>query len=245
MVQYYSTPCLLFFLSLYNSLDTIFTQCNNFVGKLYMGIRDAFTEKLYYLLENVTIPLPVKSINISASSSAVPDWYYSLDKKQFIQWKFSTPISVLLSYYNAYYLPILSMEILEEDSVIYDLTDFIGDIKVHTSGAVVFPSIAHILGAWSLSSGIILDATREFNVRIIDIDGNTVLFPTDSYEYFEALDNELESEVIDETLDVSGNVDVSELVPELVPEPEPEVKADLELVPEPEVKAELEPEVTT
>ena len=133
------------------------------------------------------------------------------------------------------------MEILEEDSVMYDLTDFIGDIKVHTSGAVVFPSIAHILGAWSLSSGIILDATREFNVRIIDIDGSTVLFPTDSYEYFEALDNELESEVIEETLDVSGNVDVAELVQEpevkaeLVPEPEPEVKAELELVPEPEV----------
>ena len=226
MAQYYSSSCLLFFLSMYNSLDTLYTQCSTFTGKLYTGINNAFTEKVYFLLENISTPFLVKSINISAYSSAVPDWYYSLDRKYFIRWKLNTSATELISRYDSHYLPILSMEVLEGDAIMHDLTDYVGSIKVFAPGKAFFPSIAHIIGAWSLSSGIVIDTTRDFKIRLIDMEGNTLIFSTDSYDCFEEVSkddegmSELDSEILEEvsqTITEIVNASIAEVEPEVEP----------------------------
>jgi hypothetical protein len=83
-------------------------------------------------------------------------------------------------------LPILSMTIVDEGRVIHDLTEFLESVRVfHRNSA--FPSIAHILGAWSLSSGIVLNIKREYFANIITTDADTMALPVDTHEYYTAV----------------------------------------------------------
>jgi hypothetical protein len=127
----------------------------------------------------------------------VPDWYYLAESNTFVEWEHATPLSSLTRV-NSLQLPVLSMEIIEDDAVVYDLTEFIDNLKIHTLGDEFFPSVAHILGAWSISSGIVLDTTRGFIVRMIDTQANTIETEPNNYAYIHFKDDDIEAQ------DVSG-----------------------------------------
>jgi hypothetical protein len=175
---------LLVLVELYNRLDNTYNSFKRFFKTLYGGIRNAFVEKNYYLFENISYPFLTSSVNISASSSAIPDWYYIPSRKAFLKWENNRTLSSLLES-KPLALPVLSMEILDKSAVVYDLTDFIEGLQVYSNDATLLPSIAHILGAWSLSSGIILDVKRGFTARMINTDANTVESKVDSYTYID------------------------------------------------------------
>jgi len=201
--HYSSTQGLLFLLGLYNYLDGAFSEVSKFATKLYRGVKETFSPKIYYLFECLPAAYLTTSVNIAASSSAVPDWYYLAETKTFVEWEHFTPISSLMRI-NSLQLPVLSMEIVEEGAVVYDLTEFIENIKIHTLGDEFFPSIAHILAAWSISSGIVLDNTREFTIRMIDTQANTIEAAPNSYAYIHFRDHEdIEAEDL-EAEDLSG-----------------------------------------
>jgi hypothetical protein len=65
--------------------------------------------------------------------------------------------------YKVSTLPILGLDITEGEKAAYDLTDFLEGVYVAQTGEEkTYPSLAHILAAWSLSSGIVLDPQRYF-----------------------------------------------------------------------------------
>ena len=66
------------------------------------------------------------------------------------------------------------MEILENERVIFDLTDFLEKLKIYGN---TMPSVEHIVGAWQVSSGIVLDVTSPYVVRHITEDADTILTP--------------------------------------------------------------------
>ena len=130
---------------------------------------------------------------------------------------------------HTYDLPILSMEILAGEDVVCDLTDFIASVKVHTYSMDVLPSIAHLLGAWSIHSGIVLDRGRNFMVRVIDTRANTIDLHTEDHEFMSiesedkpedipVLNEPLQEAEIEEspTNSVSDHVSGSEPAPEAV-----------------------------
>jgi hypothetical protein len=195
--NYSSTQGLLFLLGVYNYLDNALSDLKRLAKKLYKGMKDTFSPKVYYLFECLPVPYLTSSVNISASSSAVPDWYYLSESNTFVEWEHATPLSTLTQV-NSLQLPILSMESIEDDAVVYDLTEFIDNLKIHTLGDEFFPSVAHILGAWSISSGIVLDTTRGFIVRMIDTQANTIETEPNNYAYIHFKDDDIEAQ------DVSG-----------------------------------------
>jgi hypothetical protein len=198
MVAFYSsTQGLLFLLGVYNYVDNALSDLKTFVKKLYRGVKDTFAPKVYYLFECLPAPYLTNSVNISASSSAVPDWYYLADTNTFVEWEHAESLSNLMRV-NSLQLPVLSMEIVEGDAVVYDLTEFIENVKIHTLGDEFFPSVAHILGAWSISSGIVLDTTRGFLVRMIDTQANMIETTPDNYAYIHFKNDDIEAQ------DVSG-----------------------------------------
>ena len=180
MTGYLPSKSVLVLLGAYNCLEHTLSRFTGAVRRLYRGVKDAFTEKVYYFFEKNPTGFLTTSVNISASSSAVPEWSYLPSKNTFFRWT-RTPPTLHAEHFQE--LPLLSMEILENDLVVCDLTEFISTIRVHLDEQPLFPSIAHILGAWSLSSGIVLDNTRRFTTRIIDLEANTHEYEVNSYDF--------------------------------------------------------------
>jgi hypothetical protein len=67
----------------------------------------------------------------------------------------------------------LSLEIVNSaDRVIYDLSDFVESVRFIETEEYSGPTIHHVLAAWSLSSGIVVDY-RMYTIRYIDGNGDT------------------------------------------------------------------------
>lgn len=82
-------------------------------------------------------------------------------------------------------LPILSLEIRDGDTVLHDLTEFIGTMRVHVRGDDKFsPSIVHILSAWTITSKIVLNPkltgssiNTSAEITPIELDSTTFIRP--------------------------------------------------------------------
>ena len=130
------------------------------ISKVAQGIQSAFHERVYIFLEGYSAPFPEHAVNLFASSSAALDFYYNADKKQF-----STGAG------TSRRLPALSLEIVRDGVVAFDLTDFIEKVTVVTEEE--FPSVSQIVHAWMIDSHVILSRTCEFVARIVSEDGST------------------------------------------------------------------------
>jgi hypothetical protein len=167
---------------MYNYLAYAVGTCATTIHTLYTGVRNAFSVKTHILFEGISTPYDKVLVNTGAPSSAMPLWWYNKDETAFIEWSPLNDRDVK----KGVSLPILSMTIVDEGRAIHDLTDFLETVRVfHTNG--VFPSIAHILGAWSLSSGIVLNTKREYFASIITSDADTLALPVDTHEYYTAV----------------------------------------------------------
>jgi len=207
-----STNALLWMLRLYNTIYTYTSSTIDYGKSVYECVLDAFSTKIYVLFEDIMTPYLVSRVNVAASSSAVPQWYYLPEKNAFVQWELGQPVeSLMMNAQEVRSLSVLSMEIHHEESVVYDLTDFLEGVRVYRSSPGVEPSVAHILGAWSTSSGIVLDRKREFIVSMVADSGNTINCDPLSFVGLETMDitpfhegEEETEEVESETVDVSG-----------------------------------------
>ena len=70
--------------------------------------------------------------------------------------------------------------------LLLDLTDFTEAVHIYGDAS---PSLAHLLGAWSLHSGIVLDVSRSFTARMINSTGGTVTLPINLYTSLDILAN--------------------------------------------------------
>lgn len=163
-----------FFNLVTNGLAYSFERCS----KVWVALEESLTGKEYIFFELNPAPYAELAVNEKASGSARAEWLYDADQKVFTQYGADSG--------NNKPLPILSLEILYKEKVFYDLTDFAEMIRVRTAAGDLAPCIPHILGAWSLSSGIVLDATRGFEVRLVDMEANT--FEVSPFDYSELND---------------------------------------------------------
>lgn len=167
----------LFFIRVFNILSKAFAQGFEGCSKVWSSLEGAFASKQYLFFENNPAPYFHTTVNESASGSAKIEWIYDTDSKTFTEFDAEAEEDGV----NAP-LPILSMEIMYKDKVYYDLTDFIENVRIKAISEDCSPCIPHILGAWSLSSGIVLDLTRGFEVRLIDSAADTIMVSLHDYK---------------------------------------------------------------
>lgn len=147
--------------------------------EIYSAVACTFQEKAYVFFEADGTAYAAHEISTTASGSAKPAWAYNPDTKTFYEWCVSPTFSVDTALIR-YRLPVLSMEIVEglgdNAKVAYDLTDFLEKVVVMNveDGGRRFPSVAQILGAWRLSSHIVLDRSGRFQVRLMTDAADTV-----------------------------------------------------------------------
>ena len=163
-----------------NTIARIFDVCVRFLRSL----EEVFSSKEYIFFDFNPAPYLHTSVKETASGSATPLWLYDSDTRIFTQYDIegSGRGGTMCR------LPILSLEIIYKDKIEYDLTEFIDTIRVRSIGddTKSAPSIPHILGAWGLQSGVILDSMRGFEIRLIDEIANTIEMPP--FEYSDLYD---------------------------------------------------------
>ena len=150
--------------------------CVTNVAYLYKTLVDAYSVKTYLLFERMVSPYNRSDVHLGSASSALPLWYYREDTRTFNEW------SLEYTENKRSEIPILSMAITDGERILHDLTDYMESVRVfHSTGAI--PSIAHILGAWSLSSGIVLNPTNNYFVTVITSTADTVTLPMTDVKY--------------------------------------------------------------
>ena len=181
MYSPYITSTILFLARTYifikNTYDTVYENLH----VLYNKLQKALSKKQYVFFQYITSPYNILDVIIAASSCAPPLWYYIPENKAFISCNLVASVEdTLNSAKRGSPLPILSMEVVENDQVVFDLTDFLSSITVYPSTHNKCPPVAHILSAWTLSSKIVLDRERSFVVRLMDV--NAKEYETDVCE---------------------------------------------------------------
>ena len=154
----------------YTFVSNTYDLLGSFFRKVYRVFSED-SEPTYVFFENIMHPYNASCLNISHAESALPDWYYKPHENMLLQWTFSAKMN---SPFPRLRSKILSMEILENERVVVDLTEFLEKMKIY---GTFMPSVEHIVGAWYVSSGIVLDTTSQYVVRHITEDAETVLTP--------------------------------------------------------------------
>jgi len=171
-------------LRVYNGVDKVITSLCKTVSLVYTAITHSLKKKTYVLFENISTPYPIENVVFGSPSSAVPDWYYLPDTNTFVRWQVGKSVDELMffAFYNKS-LPVLSMEITLSGETLFDLTDFIGTVCVSSDLENDFPSVAHIVGTWSLTSGTVLDQSTPFNASMIDLAANMIQVSVQNFHY--------------------------------------------------------------
>jgi hypothetical protein len=206
-------------LSTYNYAANTLGATKKFATKLLNALYTLFNPETYIFFDRVSHAYPALKVNPYASTSAIPMWTYNSDTHEFFEWP------MVASSQAGDQLPLLSMEIVEDGNIAYDLTDFIETIRVYNAcGEVCAPYICHIIGAWTLSSGIVLDPYKNFTVHLITNDGDSqrvnlndmIVSYTeqeedeqeeDEQEEDEQEEDEQEEDEQEETIESSTNID--------------------------------------
>lgn len=163
-----TTSVLLWALSWYNTLENAWDAARDWATSAYTSFTQLFGPQIYIFFHGITSPYHERLVNPAASGSAPAEWKYDAKIHAFLEYGGAPEVQE-----KSHRLPILSLEILHKDKVVYDLTDFVDTIRVYASDQKA-PSTQHLVGAWGLSSGIVLNRTRGYEARMITNKAATV-----------------------------------------------------------------------
>ena len=180
-------------LGAYNTSTFVFDSCVSIVTRVYHAALYACYPPTYYFFHDRVMPCEDRrAYNIGANGSATPMWTYNPEQFQFVAWPPVATDDLTMSHQ----LPILSMEIIHNDTVLYDITDFIEKVRVYNPELDrQSPSAAHVVGAWTLTSGVIPDLYMDLELRIIDLEANTKTIPIMSMDPLEDVAEEVAQKV--------------------------------------------------
>jgi len=186
----------LLLLRIYNRVVNAANFCLTNANYIWETLVNAYSVKINLFFEGIAAPYNKAAVNVGAPSSAHPLWYYREDTKTFVEWTVNfQSMEDIEAILKARSLPILSMGVVSDEQLVHDLTDFVESIRVFHSNPETFPSIAHIIGAWSLSSRIVLNPANKYFATIITSTADTIAVPIDSLEHFNAV-AETETETV-------------------------------------------------
>ena len=98
-------------------------------------------------------------MKLSVAGAPRIEWTYNSDTQLFVSPGFEG---------RSQHLPYLSAGIWHEGLLLYTITDFIEDCKYQSEEP---PSPQHILSAWFLKTGILLDPSLPFVLKVISEEG--------------------------------------------------------------------------
>jgi hypothetical protein len=121
--------------------------------------------KIFVFFQGSMYPYRLQDVTLAGPGVAPVEWFYDADNKLFLDSK----VYNTTNEYHAKHFEWLSGEIKYNNITLYDISDFLEDIK--WTGTTK-PTVNHVLAAWSLHSGIVLNGKEGLYLYTINENGN-------------------------------------------------------------------------
>ncbi len=128
------------------------------------GVLRSLQTPLYIFFKGSSHPYRMQDYSLTGPGVAPIEWYYNAETKRFV----SRLLYTTTNEYNTHHLEWLSGQIKYNDLVLYDITDYLQQVRW---AGVTRPSTSHVLAAWSLHSGIVLNTVDGLTLQVINSDG--------------------------------------------------------------------------
>lgn len=157
---------LVYSIRLINFVWSFFSSSYHVSKKVSWNVYSALQAETYYFFKNSAHPWDARRFNLSAAGSPEVDLYYNADTKTFSRSENDG---------HLHHFPYLTAEIYHGNLALYDITSFTESLK--WTGGDVAPSANHVLSAWSLETGILLDPSLPLVLKIITQEGEESTIP--------------------------------------------------------------------
>lgn len=157
---------LVYSIRLINFVWSFFSSSYHVSKKVSWNVYSALQAETYYFFKNSAHPWDARRFNLSAAGSPEVDLYYNADTKTFSRSENDG---------HLHHFPYLTAEIYHGNLALYDITSFTESLK--WTGGEVAPSANHVLSAWSLETGILLDPSLPLVLKIITQEGEESTIP--------------------------------------------------------------------
>ena len=128
------------------------------------GVLRSLQTPLYIFFKGSSYPYRMQDYSLTGPGVAPIEWYYNAETKRFA----SSLVANTPNEYMTHHFEWLSGQIKYNDLVLYDISDYLQQARW---AGTVRPSISHVLAAWSLHSGIVLNVVDGLTLQVIKSDG--------------------------------------------------------------------------
>ena len=163
-------------LFVFNSLSTSFTSAAEYVKKIQALYLELSRPEYYIFFKNSPYPYRLSNTHTWATGSAVPEFVYWANSKIFMPWV-SNDVYRVEQWENGNTLPLLSLDLVNtsDDTVAYDLTDFIEGVRYVGD---TIPTLNQVIAVWTLASNVVPNLA-EMKIRYVNEDGETIIIVND------------------------------------------------------------------
>lgn len=165
-VQRFGLHALLWLQFIWNLLSYAASTTQTVSRSVLRGLQS----QLYVFFKDSNYPYRFQDTTLIGPGIAPVDWYYDGDKKLFLP----SNLYNTTTEYTTHHLEWLTGQIKYNDLVLYDISDYLQEVKWAGSSK---PSAARVLAAWSIHSGIVLNALDSVVLQVINEDGTESSLP--------------------------------------------------------------------
>lgn len=157
---------LMYSVHLVNLVWSFLNTSYDITKKVTWSVYSALQPETYYFFKDSAHPWDARRVNLSRAGSPHVDWYYNADTRTFSRQENDG---------HLHHFPYLTAEIYHGDLALYDITSFTESLK--WTGGHTAPSANHVLSAWSLNTGILLDPSLPLVLKFINQEGEESTIP--------------------------------------------------------------------
>ena len=167
---------MLWFAIVYNIMASSYMSFAEFVKKVNIVYAAVTRPEYYIFFKNSAYPYLLSNTHPWATGSAVPEFVYWANSKIFMPWV-SNNVYRVEPWENGNTLPLLSLDLVNtsDDTVAYDLTDFIEGVR-YVGDSI--PTLNQVIAVWTLASNVVPNLA-EMKIRYVNEDGETIVIVND------------------------------------------------------------------
>lgn len=132
-----------------------------YVYKAAQGAYRGVQNQSYLFFEHSTVPYQASHVKLNTPGAPTVEWTYDFDSRTFRSSSASADE-------HPKHMPYLTAEVYHQELSLYDLTEFVQGL--HYTGTTA-PSVRHILAAWFLHTGILLDLSLPMSLKVFTEEG--------------------------------------------------------------------------
>jgi len=167
---------MLWFAIVYNIMASSYMSFAEFVKKINIVYAAVTRPEYYIFFKNSAYPYLLSNTHPWATGSAAPEFVYWSQSKIFMPWV-SNDVYYVSPKEDGKTLPLLSLDLVNtsDDTVAYDLTDFIEGVRYMGES---IPTLNQVIAVWTLASNVVPNLA-EMKIRYVNEDGETIVILND------------------------------------------------------------------